>query len=895
MFEHILRERVERLSTITEERFARPAAVERDPSTGELVVVAEFVTGSRLSELLDVSAETAAVPGVDVALGYLLECLPALSTLHTSNRSVHGLIDPSRTILTPEGQVVFLDLAFGPAVEALQMSSPRLWTEFGIFVCGNGRVHFDAAGDVTQAALGALMLVLGRNLRREEYPDAIPTLLSEVIEVAHIRGTTAFAGGLQRILQRSLPIVGRRAYGSADEVLGDVRQLVKKEIGLDVCRQALIDFVGQMEEAYVNSVPAAPVFEERRADPVSLEPRAHDLDQFLDTFEVADESAEIERQFSTEAHAHAQVEEDEEIDDGEETELSFDQVEPAAPVQQEREEVYDLAGLDDFALADPAALSSELAAFDVRSAKAEPTRPHVDPVAADQPHVPATPSVEEIAAPQEPKTETPTQEPPPFVSKDETAKEPEQPTAPVAESDESETDTHHESGSARRRKRQQMKSARARKDKLRSTTDQKEKTPTPPPPPPPAPPPKPASPSGWLVSPQRAAASESLIPPPQPVPLPVPVPQPPRPAQTPTLSFSPTPVGPLPQPTYASPATPSSVYGSPTIVKPQPPAAPVQAPPPPAPVQAPQLKIKIEPPSGFNSTRRTHLEPQAAPPPDRFSTLSLGRSNDDADAPRAFPWKLAAVAVGVAAVAIIAGRSYLPGRTAVAGEPGAPTENAAAATTPAAPKPDAAMPAGKGRVSIQTQPPGIKVLLDRKPIGETPVQIDTTPGRHVLTFLTSGGEVLHSVRVAAGKTVALDLPVFSGWVAVFAPILLDVSEDGRIVGTTEQNRLMLPPGRHELTFSNKELGFSETRTVDIEPGGVRNVTVEPKGTANINASPWAEVWLDGKKLGETPLADTPVPLGLHEFVFKHPQHGERKISATIRANAAAQISMDFTK
>jgi hypothetical protein len=306
------------------------------------------------------------------------------------------------------------------------------------------------------------------------------------------------------------------------------------------------------------------------------------------------------------------------------------------------------------------------------------------------------------------------------------------------------------------------------------------------------------------------------------------------------------------------------------------------------------LKIKADPPAGFNSTRRAYSEPPP-PLPDRFSTLSLGRSAAEPDEPRAFPWKLAAVAVSVAVVAIIVGRSYLPGRTAVTGEPGAPVESTAAPTTPPAPKADSAIPQGKGRVAIQTQPPGIKVLLDRKPIGETPVQIDTTPGRHVLSFMTSGGEVLHSVRVVAGKSVELDLPVFSGWVAVFAPVLLEIAENGRTLGTTEQNRLMLPPGRHELTFSSKEFGFAETRSIDVEPGGVRNVTIEARGTADINASPWAEVWLDGTKLGETPLAGATVPLGLRELVFKHPQYGERKVSATIRANVAAQISVDFTK
>jgi hypothetical protein len=195
---------------------------------------------------------------------------------------------------------------------------------------------------------------------------------------------------------------------------------------------------------------------------------------------------------------------------------------------------------------------------------------------------------------------------------------------------------------------------------------------------------------------------------------------------------------------------------------------------------------------------------------------------------------------------------------------------------------------------VTTQPPGIKVSIDHKPAGETPLKIDVPPGRRMLTFQTAGGEVLRSVKVVAGKTVTLDIPVFSGWLAVFAPIVLDIAENGSSIGTTEQSRLMLPPGKHTLTLSNKELGYSTVQDVDIEAGAVKSVNLEPKGTASLNAAPWAEVWLDGQKLGDTPLTSS-VTLGLHEFVFKHPQKGERRVSATIKAGAPSPVSVDFSK
>ncbi len=255
-FEPLIRKRVASLAPFDDDRFARPARVERDPATGELTVLAEFITGSRLSDLLEATADAAIVPGVDVALGYLLDSLPALTLLHTIGGVTHGLIDASRTVLTPDGQVVFLDLSYGSAIEGLNLSRQRLWAGFGVASSpGAGAVQFDAASDIAQVALGAVALVLGRNLRPGEYPDALPSLLMEVIEVAQIRGTSGFATGLQRFLQRSLPLPGRRPYATADEAAADVRQLVRREIGVDVCRQAVIDFAAQMDAAFFGRRP----------------------------------------------------------------------------------------------------------------------------------------------------------------------------------------------------------------------------------------------------------------------------------------------------------------------------------------------------------------------------------------------------------------------------------------------------------------------------------------------------------------------------------------------------------------------------------------------------------------------------------------------------------------
>ena len=157
-FESMLRDRLDSLGTLEDERIARPRTIERDVD-GSLVVVSEFVPGSRLAELLDTAAETGTAPGMDAALGFLLDLLPALCGLHAGARFAHGSISPSRTVLTPAGQIVLLDAIYGGALAHLRYSRRKLWTEFTVATSPRlpaRRLHVET--DLAQAALAALGL-----------------------------------------------------------------------------------------------------------------------------------------------------------------------------------------------------------------------------------------------------------------------------------------------------------------------------------------------------------------------------------------------------------------------------------------------------------------------------------------------------------------------------------------------------------------------------------------------------------------------------------------------------------------------------------------------------------------------------------------------------------------
>jgi hypothetical protein len=248
-FEPALRQRMDRLEAFDDARVARVRRVERD-STGTLSVLSTYVAGDRLCDLLDVAtnlpAHEATSPSVDAALGFLLEALSALDTFHAANGAAHGAVAPGRIALTPSGQVVLLDTLFGEALERLQFNRRRLWTHFGLAMPpAAGPVRFDRGADISQASLAAMMIVLGRPFRENDYPDALPDLITEVIEIAQIRGSSRFASELHKFLHRTLPLPARRAPASAEEAAAEVRQ-VAREIGVQRCRDALAAFVGDM-------------------------------------------------------------------------------------------------------------------------------------------------------------------------------------------------------------------------------------------------------------------------------------------------------------------------------------------------------------------------------------------------------------------------------------------------------------------------------------------------------------------------------------------------------------------------------------------------------------------------------------------------------------------------
>ena len=226
-------------------------------------------------------------------------------------------------------------------------------------------------------------------------------------------------------------------------------------------------------------------------------------------------------------------------------------------------------------------------------------------------------------------------------------------------------------------------------------------------------------------------------------------------------------------------------------------------------------------------------------------------------------------------------------------------------------------------LSVQSTPSGVPVFVDGVERGVTPARVTLAPGPHILELrrgvprvipvtLSAGAEVSQYLEFAeAPATAGLLMPEseapaaapevaqapaapLGGWIAVKLPFAVEIREKGKLLGTTDAERLMLAAGPHELEFVNQPLGYHATRTVQVIPGRVVPLSLAlPHGSVNLNAAPWAEVWLDGVRVGETPIGNLSVPIGPHEIVFRHPQFGEKRHAVSVTTGRPVRVSVQM--
>jgi hypothetical protein len=220
---------------------------------------------------------------------------------------------------------------------------------------------------------------------------------------------------------------------------------------------------------------------------------------------------------------------------------------------------------------------------------------------------------------------------------------------------------------------------------------------------------------------------------------------------------------------------------------------------------------------------------------------------------------------------------------------------ATARVVPAAPSPV---------VMIESTEPGDTVTVDGQRVGQTPLRLTVNGRTRAIRLARADNPVPILAVTAASEPAPSEAAAIehaaarqrSGGVRFASPIDLQVLEGDRVLGSTADGPIVATAGTHQLDLINAALGYRAHQTVTIRAGVLIPVTITPPmGRLSINAEPWAQVFIDDKLIGDTPLANVAVSLGQHQVTFRNPQAGERRETVTIRADAPARVSTTFQR
>ncbi len=202
-------------------------------------------------------------------------------------------------------------------------------------------------------------------------------------------------------------------------------------------------------------------------------------------------------------------------------------------------------------------------------------------------------------------------------------------------------------------------------------------------------------------------------------------------------------------------------------------------------------------------------------------------------------------------------------------------------------------------LSVITEPAGGAVSIDGVDRGTAPIVVGhLSAGDHRLVVRNQGAVYQRAVTLQAGVTstvvVGTSLAAAAGWLTVQTPLPLQIHEAGGLVGLTETSRLMLTPGDHQLTLSDEKTGFRVSRVVRITAGQTTTLALDvPRSAVNFNATPWAEVFVDGERAGETPIGNYMLPLGDHQIELRHPQLGTRRQTLSVSLNGPNRVAVNM--
>ena len=200
-----------------------------------------------------------------------------------------------------------------------------------------------------------------------------------------------------------------------------------------------------------------------------------------------------------------------------------------------------------------------------------------------------------------------------------------------------------------------------------------------------------------------------------------------------------------------------------------------------------------------------------------------------------------------------------------------------------------------GRLQVNSEPAGARVLIDNVARGVTPLMLDDVAlGSHTVVLESSAGSIKRSVTIRNDEPAVLNETIYAGWLKVFAPFDITIAEGSKVLRADDRDQVMLPAGPHEIHFENRVFGYQETRHVEVQPGVTTPLSImAPHSTLTLTTSAPAEVLIDGVNAGQTPLTNYSVELGTRDVLIKSAA-GDRRLSVSVTVKPVV-LEVDLSK
>jgi hypothetical protein len=200
-----------------------------------------------------------------------------------------------------------------------------------------------------------------------------------------------------------------------------------------------------------------------------------------------------------------------------------------------------------------------------------------------------------------------------------------------------------------------------------------------------------------------------------------------------------------------------------------------------------------------------------------------------------------------------------------------------------------------GRLQVNTEPAGARVLIDNVARGVTPLTLDDIPlGNHTVVIESGSGSVRRAVAIKSDEPVTLNETIYAGWIRVFAPFDVTITEGPKVLRADDRDQVMLSAGPHQVHFENKAFGYQETRRVEVQPGVTTPISIAaPHSTLTLTTSAPAEVFIDGVSAGPAPLREYSIQLGTRDVLLKSPA-GDKRISVSVTVKPVV-LDVDMAK